>query len=567
MRTALSFALLLLVSLAAADQYAVHRISYGGEESSWKPFQFPSDVWVDDASDRLFISDPFNYAVQVYTTELEHLSIIGGNLNNPAGLSQPKSVTFAHNRIYVVDPGVGGVRIFDSGYSSIDSMLSGGSSAYQFNVPSGIAVDGNKNIYVADTGNNRIQVYDDNLEYQNTIGEYGTVGDNALNSPRGLFIKDDVLYIADSGNNRIKLVHTNGTFIKSIGIGAGGVTLYQPMDVAVGFDNKIYVADTLNDRVVVFSPAGNPLATIEGNLSGKYLDNPSGIYVDSRDYIYVADTDNNRIIVLKPTSEIPAIALNASDEISAAASEISEFNALVDAIPEGIEFTGGDRGAASYLELAREEYDEGDYTGASETARLARSLIAEARQELEKVLNFTLSGELEVLMARLDLYDQNISAGELEELSTEELRSQADEISLMLENSEYVEAATSLNLLEEGADQLEADINAELEEAKKSRQELMASLDWILDASSELKERASYYRQALNTTALDMHIENASFLLSRDLFSATKEYEIAYAEYQELNSTLEEIIGKIIDANETIAYAAVSYTHLTLPTN
>ena len=330
--------------------------------------------------------------------------------------------------------------------------------------------------------------------------------------------------------------------------------MYERAEVAVGIDNKVYAADTLNDRIVVFSPNGSPLATIEGNLSGLFLNRPAGVYVDSFDNVYVADTDNGRVLVLKPGSGLPSIAVNASAEIEAAAAEIASFTSLLEDAPPELNFTIGDKGAASYLELAHTYYDSGEYASASETARLARALVLEARASLEGMLNSSIQEELDELLARFDFYDGNITAGKLD-LSTDQLRAQADAVARSMAVADYGGAVSILASLRASANDLEMEINSALESAKRGREELMASLDWLLNADSALKERASAYRQELNASLLDAQIENASFLLSRDLFSATMAYEAALAEYVALNSSLEETIGRIVDANASIMYA------------
>jgi DNA-binding beta-propeller fold protein YncE len=73
----------------------------------------------------------------------------------------------------------------------------------QFNSPSGIDIDKNNNIYVADTGNNRVQKFD---EFGNLLAIFGDAeGDGKLNAPTSVYVTDDGLYVyvVDSGNSRV----------------------------------------------------------------------------------------------------------------------------------------------------------------------------------------------------------------------------------------------------------------------------------------------------------------------------------------------------------------------------
>ncbi|VVC04477.1 NHL repeat protein [Candidatus Burarchaeum australiense] len=498
---------------------------------------------------------------------MNYQTLLGGSAGQATtdtGLMRPRSVTFFQGRIYVADEGVGGVKIFTTNYGGDSSLGIGAQSeAYRLSTPSGVAVDANGNIYVADTGNNRVQVFDKTLSYNETMGE-GAIGDNALSAPHDVFVKGDFLYIADTGNDRVKVVYLNGTFFKKMGIGSGGVYLDRPGGVAVGFDGKVYVSNTQNNSIVVFSAGGNPISIINQNLSGKYLNNPRGIYVDALDRIYVADTGNNRIVILAPTTTTPAIALNASAEIDLAASAIEWFNALRSATEEmGINVT--DKGAAGYLNLSRSYYLSQEYGSASETASLARALVGEAQDSLEASVNETLQADVKVIVARLDLYDRNISAGNLD-LSTATLRAQADAVKQKLAVADYAGAVTAYKNLETSADEMEADINSALESAKKGRGELTSELDWLMGSTSVMKEKASLYKQDLNTTALDGLISNSSYLLTRDLYASTTSYDAALTEFRALNASLEAKIGMIVDANASIMYAsaqidAIKKTH------
>jgi DNA-binding beta-propeller fold protein YncE len=92
-----------------------------------------------------------------------------------------------------------------------------GSGDGQFFQPSGVAVDGGGNIYVADTGNNRIQKLNQNGSVILQFGTRGT-GDSQFDSPSGVAVdRAGNIYVADSGNNRIQKLNQNGNLVLRFG--------------------------------------------------------------------------------------------------------------------------------------------------------------------------------------------------------------------------------------------------------------------------------------------------------------------------------------------------------------
>ena len=123
--------------------------------------------------------------------------------------------------------------------------------------PEGIAIDSSDNIYVADTGNHRIQKFNTSGTFVTKWGTNGT-GDGQLDTPWGVSVDGlgDV-YVADTNNNRIQKFSPTGTFISSCGTsGTGNGQFSGPQDVGADSTGNFYVADTGNDRVQKFGPAG-----------------------------------------------------------------------------------------------------------------------------------------------------------------------------------------------------------------------------------------------------------------------------------------------------------------------
>jgi hypothetical protein len=206
--------------------------------------------------------------------------------------------------------------------------------------PVGLAVDGPENIYIADSFNHVIRMVLKKTGIITTIvgnSFQGFGGDNSLassitvllNRPLGVaFGASGNLYILDSGNNRIRMV-TNGIITTVVGNGVRGYNgegqalssqLFVPLGIAEDTSGDIYIADTFNHRIRVLIKSSGMIRTIAGTGISGYsgdgfdailaqLSEPNGVALDSLGNIFIADNLNNRIrMVLKSTGIITTIA-------------------------------------------------------------------------------------------------------------------------------------------------------------------------------------------------------------------------------------------------------------------
>jgi len=193
---------------------------------------------------------------------------------------------------------------------SADKMFgSPGADPGQFNRPRDLAVALDGTLYVADTGNHRIQHLD---AEGNVIKVWGVFGDAAagqappgsFNEPWGIALGGDgSVYVADTWNHRIQKFTPDGEFITTWGYFGQAETplaLWGPRDVAVDDEeNRVFVTDTGNKRIVVYDSEGNFISEFgEVGLSPGQFDEPVGITIGSAGQIFVADTWNQRVQVL-----------------------------------------------------------------------------------------------------------------------------------------------------------------------------------------------------------------------------------------------------------------------------
>ena len=156
--------------------------------------------------------------------------------------------------VYVVDTGNNRVQEFTSTGTYVTSWGSSGSGNGQFNYPFGVAVDDSGNVYVADVFNNRIQEFTSTGTYVTSWGSSGS-SNGQFNSMRGVAVDDSGnVYVADFGNNRIQKFTSTGTYVTQWGSsGSGNGQFTNPFGVAVDNSGNVYVSDSNNNRVEKFS--------------------------------------------------------------------------------------------------------------------------------------------------------------------------------------------------------------------------------------------------------------------------------------------------------------------------
>ena len=187
----------------------------------------------------------------------------------------------------------------------------GPATAAQLSGPRGVAVDGQGNVYIADYYNNRVRKVNPGgtittiagTGMRGDFGDGGTAVSAQLDGPTGVAVdgKGNV-YIADHGNDRVRRVSPGGKITTIAGTGRPSEDrLLSPTGVAVGRDGSVYIADTAHSRVRKVSPGGT-VSTFAGEDFYYYgcedragpaihaaMREPTGVAVDTKGNVYIAD--------------------------------------------------------------------------------------------------------------------------------------------------------------------------------------------------------------------------------------------------------------------------------------
>lgn len=216
-------------------------------------------------------------------------------------VSNPSGIAVNHKNQVVVSQESNLITVYGRVFRKVLSFGSPGDGEAQFNSPSGLAVDDNDIIYVADSKNNRIQKFDPEGNYISEFtGEENTCG--PLNSPGGLKInRNGDIYVVDRGNSRIVVL--NGAMEYKAIIEAPG-QLSDPKDLTFDDNGCVYVTDLKLNNIVVFQETGEYRGRFGGTGTQKgRLNRPTGIAIDRFGRLFVCESANHRVSVFNTSSE------------------------------------------------------------------------------------------------------------------------------------------------------------------------------------------------------------------------------------------------------------------------
>jgi sugar lactone lactonase YvrE len=318
----------------------------GGPATAAQLFE-PQGVAVD-AAGNLFIADTGNSRIRK-VTPAGTITTVAGSSNLGFGDGGPATAARLAGPVGVAVDAAGNLFIADSLNSRIrevtpDGIIStvagtgingfngdgGPATAAQLFEPQGVAVDAAGNLFIADSGNNRIRKVtpDGVISTVAGTGINGFNGDGGqataaqMNQPEGVAVDAaGNVFIVDRYNNRIRKVTPAGIISTVAGMGSAGFSgdggpataaqLFEPQGVAVDAAGNLFISDWGHSRIRKVNPAGI-ISTVAGNGSSGFsgdggpataaqLYSPEGVAVDAGGNLFIADTANYRIRKVTPS--------------------------------------------------------------------------------------------------------------------------------------------------------------------------------------------------------------------------------------------------------------------------
>lgn len=220
--------------------------------------------------------------------------------------AHPYGAAYHDHKIFVTDGQFGIVVVIDLGERKMHALATG--QAGMLLRPTGIAVDGQGTVYVADAKRGEVLRYSADEKY------LGAWGSGAESRPVGICVKGDRLYVADIRGHRIHVWDIpSGKVVQEIGAtdaGAGdeqvaGGYLVAPISVAVDSHGNVYVCDSMEAHITKFGADGTFLQTIgnPGDAIGAFA-RPRGIAIDPEDRLYVVDAAFENVQIFSPEGKV-----------------------------------------------------------------------------------------------------------------------------------------------------------------------------------------------------------------------------------------------------------------------
>ena len=252
-------------------------------------FETALGLAIDEKNKQIYICDHKNMRIQLLTLEGEFLKEIGKD-----ELKRPWGIVVTDKHILVTDIWHCYLIQYDKQTHVIINKVGGfGMEEGQLIWPGGLGIDTNGDIYVADTLNHRITVYNEELKFKVCFGK------DKLKLPKDIKFTTEEVLVLDHSPNCVHFMSRNGEFLKSIitqgeaeGCMIHGADFFYPDHAG-----NIIISDRKHDNIKIFSQDGDLMHTIgsHGMLNGEFI-KPKGIALTWKGIIFVVSENPTHVL-------------------------------------------------------------------------------------------------------------------------------------------------------------------------------------------------------------------------------------------------------------------------------
>ena len=219
---------------------------------------------------------------------------------DPVLIRKPYGLAVAGDRLFICDPGAGGLLITDFGENTFYPFNPAGPGALK--LPVNCCLDRDGALYVADVERKQVVVFDPELEFRGVLDPGGE------SRPTDVAVKGDSILVTDPSSNRVCVydrgsLEMTGSFHGNAAPGEDA-WLYNPVNLFVMGD-RIYITDFGHSRIKVFGSTGEYLGSVGsyGRNFGQFV-RPKGLSTDRDRNLYVVDAGFQNVQIFNPEGDL-----------------------------------------------------------------------------------------------------------------------------------------------------------------------------------------------------------------------------------------------------------------------
>ena len=250
----------------------------GNEQLNW-----PHGVTVDHNTGNIYVAGYYNNCVKVFDNTAKYLFKFG-DVKGEGKMSHPKGLLIRGNKVFVSHNHC--ILVYQLDGKFVSSIGSSGSGELQFNYPCGLSTDEyNNDIYICDTGNNRIQIISDNLQFKSQFGK------DTLHYPLDIKHYKDNIFILDQSAPCLHIYNRDLVLQQSVVTRGRGQQVGNPWFFFIDNFGNILITDYGSDSILFLNSEFEFIHKIS-------VSEPTGITIDRDDRIIVTSHASHNCLQL-----------------------------------------------------------------------------------------------------------------------------------------------------------------------------------------------------------------------------------------------------------------------------
>lgn len=255
----------------------------------------PMDV--TSMGNNIYVTDAATSSINVFSKSGQYKFSFGKRGTNKEEFLYPYGITKYKKEIYVADFQGNKISIFNESGKYLRPFKLNGSKYIR--TPGIIRIENDK-IYISEISAGTIAVSDLKGKKLTTIN-HAKENNDKISGPNGLAVDKNSgdIFISDSNNSRILVYNENGKYLNKISSDGKRYNFQYPRGIAIS-NTKLYIVDALASKIIVTDLKGKYISEFGhmGNEDENFV-LPNGAYVENCQYVYVTDTQNHRVKQLK----------------------------------------------------------------------------------------------------------------------------------------------------------------------------------------------------------------------------------------------------------------------------